>query len=46
MKYSLKSEGVFERLREDTVPGNSGDRTLCSNRWAVRGTLLQSILDK
>ena len=27
------------------APGNSGDRALCSNRWTVRGTLLQSILD-
>ena len=35
----------FNRLREDTTPGNSGNRTLCSNRWVIRGTLLQSILD-
>ena len=33
------------RLREDTAPGNSDDRALYSNRWTVRGTLLQSILD-
>ena len=32
-------------LRKDTAPGNSGDRALCSDRWAVRGTLLQIILD-
>ena len=45
-KYSLKMQEASNRLREDTVPGNSGDRALCSNRWMVRGTLLQSILDK
>ena len=32
-------------MREDTAPGNFCGITLCSNRWAVRGTLLQSILD-
>ena len=32
-------------MREDTAPENSGDRVLCSNRWTVRGTLLQTILD-
>lgn len=31
-------------MREDTAQGNSGDKTLCSNRWTVRGTLLQRIL--
>ena len=41
---SKKAES-FHTLREDTGPRNSGDRTLCSNRWTVRGTLLQSILD-
>ena len=49
IKYSLKREGAFNRLREHTASGNStlctGDSTLCSNCWAVRGTLLQSILD-
>ena len=45
IKYSLKREGTFNRLTEDTTPGNSGNRTLCSNRWVIRGTLLQSILD-
>ena len=39
-------EEGFDKLTEDTAPGKSGDRTLCSNRWAVRGTFLQSILDK
>ena len=32
-------------MRKNTASGNSGDRALCSNRWTVRGTLLQSILD-
>ena len=45
IKYSLKRERAFSRLREDTKPGNSGNRTLCSNRWVIWGTLLQSILD-
>ena len=44
-KYSLKSQEASNRLKEDTAPGNSVDRALCSNRWTVRGTLLQSILD-
>ena len=30
-------------MREDTATRKPGDRTLCLNRWAVRG--LQSILD-
>ena len=38
-------EGVSNRLREDTAPGNSGDKALCSYSWTVKGTLLQSILD-
>ena len=45
IKYSLKREGAFYRLREDTTPGNSNNRTWCSNRWVIRGILLQSILD-
>ena len=38
-------EGAFNRLRGDTTPGNSGNRTLRSIRWLIRGTLLQSSLD-
>ena len=38
-------EGASNRLREDTVPGNFGDRAFCSNCCNVGGTLLQSILD-
>ena len=45
LKYSLKRQEASNRLREDTGPGSSGDRALCSNRWTVGGTLLQSILD-
>ena len=45
IKYCLKKEGASNRMREDTAPGNSGDRALCSNRWTVKGTLLQNILD-
>ena len=44
-KYSLKREGALNRLREDTVPGNSGDIKLCPNCWAAKGALLQSILN-
>ena len=44
INYSLKTEGTSNRLREDTAPGSSGDRVLCSNRYTVRETLLQSIL--
>ena len=32
-------------MREDTAPGTSGDRTLCSNYWTVNEASLQSILD-
>ena len=32
-------------MKKDTAPGNSGDRTLCSNQWAVKGALLQSVLN-
>ena len=45
IKYSLKKERAFNRLREDTTPENSGNRTLYSNRWVNRVTLLQNILD-
>ena len=44
IKYSLKREGASNRLREDTAQGNSGNRALWSNRWTVRGTLLQSVV--
>ena len=40
-----KKEEASNRLREDTVSGNPGDKALCSSRWTVRGTLLQIILD-
>ena len=42
---TIKKEGAFNRLRERTTPGNSGNRTLSSDRWVIKGTLLQSILD-
>ena len=45
LKYSLKRGVASNRLREDTAPGNSGDRALCSNGCTVRGTLLIIILD-
>ena len=32
-------------MREDTTPGNSGNRALFSNRWTLRGTLLHTILN-
>ena len=40
--YSPKRERAFNRLREDTALGTSGDRTLCSNYWTVKGVLLQA----
>ena len=43
IKYSLKKEGAFNSLREDTTPRNSSNRRLCSNCWVTRGTLLPSI---
>ena len=42
---TLKGEDTLNSLREDTAQRKSGDRTLWSNCWAVRGTLLQSIVD-
>ena len=45
LKYSLKMQETSNRLREDTAPGNAGDRVLCSNCWTFRGTLWQSTLD-
>ena len=45
IKYSPKRERAFNRLREETTPGNSGYRTLCPTRWTVRAVSLQSILD-
>ena len=42
-KHSPKSEGAFNRFREDTVPGKSGDRTLCSNYWTIKGASLLAI---
>ena len=39
---SPKRERDFNRLREDTALGTSGDRTLCSNYWTVKGVLLQA----
>ena len=43
-KYSPKRERAFNRLREETAPGNSGYRTLCPTCWTVRAVSLQSIL--
>ena len=45
VKYPLQRQGVLNRLTNHAAPGNSCDRRFCSNCWAVRGTLLQSILD-
>ena len=45
IKCSLKREGASNRLRKDAASGNISDRALCSSRWTVRGTLLQTILD-
>ena len=44
VKCSSKRERAFNRLREETVPRNSGYRTLCPTRWTVRVISLQSIL--
>ena len=45
IKYYLKREGAFEKLRVSSAPRNSGNRKLISNCLAIRWTLLQSILD-
>ena len=45
IKYSLKRETAFNRLREEAAPGNSGYRTLCPTRWTVRAVSLENILD-
>ena len=33
-------------MREDTAPGNSGDRTLCSNLWAAFQELWDGTLEE
>ena len=42
---TLQKGNTFNRLREDTTPASSVNKTLCSNRWVIRGALLQCILD-
>ena len=45
IKYSPKRERAFNRLREETAPGNSGYRTLYATRWNIRAVSLQSFFD-
>ena len=45
IKYSIITERAFNRLREDTPPQNSADRTLCSDHCIFKRALLQSTLD-
>ena len=45
IKYSPKRERAFNRLREETEPGNSDYRILCPTVGLSGVVLLQSILD-
>ena len=36
IKYYLKREGAFEKLRVSSAPRNSGNRKLISNCLAIR----------
>ena len=46
IKYSSKRKWAFNRLKEETPPGNFGHKILCPTGWTVRGVSLQSIWDK
>ena len=41
----MKRKGPINRLREDIAPKTSGDKTLRSNHWAIKGASLQSFLE-
>ena len=43
IKFSPKREGIFEKLKEELIPGTPGIRVLCSTRWTVRAKSLHSI---
>ena len=45
IRYSPKRERAFNRLREETAPGNCSYRTLCPTSRTLRAVSLQSILD-
>ena len=45
LKYSLKRDRMFEKLKAELAPKTLGFRVLCPTRWTVRVASLQSVID-
>lgn len=44
VKYSPRRESLFNVIKDDITPGNTGIRTLCPTRWTVRADSMLSII--
>ena len=44
VKYSPRREGLFDKIKGELAPDNTGVRVLCPTRWTVRDTSMQSII--
>ena len=45
IKFSPKSDVMFEKLKDNIIPDTPGFRVLCPTRWTVRASSLKSVLD-
>ena len=45
IKFSPKSDVMFEKLKDNIIPDTPGFRVLCPKHWTVRASSLKSVLD-
>ncbi|XP_062504942.1 zinc finger MYM-type protein 1-like [Corticium candelabrum] len=43
LKYSLKRNATYKRIKDELSPGKPGFRTLCPTRWTVKSDSLASV---
>ena len=43
LKFSLKRNAIYQKMKNELAPSEPGFRTLCSTRWTVRADSLASI---
>ena len=45
IKFSLKRDAQFDKLKQEITPGTLGFRTLCPTQWTVHAGSLKSVMD-
>ena len=45
LKYSLRRDAMFSKIKEELAQGTTSFRTLCPTKWTVRARTLKSVVE-